>query len=422
MTTSTSTEAEAPSENVAPDGSPVVVKTRALGGIDIGLSKLITTVPIYLGLILVWLYFNSQTSGLFIGSRNLSEMAQEFSYVAVLAIGVVFVLLLGEIDLSLGYLTLLSVAITSSFSALNGRSAAFSILSAIVICTIAGLLQGFLIAWVRMPSFVVTLGGFLVFEGIAYHILGGSTINVFDPFIGSIGTYYLPPALSWLLAAGFVALYVLSAVLRQSARARAGLPLDTMSRTVLSGLGLAAVVALVVWTMNNYRGVPLALALLVAFATVGWFCASHFRFGRHIYAVGGNIEAARRAGINTTAVRWIVFGISGMMAGIAGVMLVGYSSAGSTTTAGPDLLLDVISIAVIGGVSLTGGKGSVWAVLLGGLVIASLDSGFNLMAIDPYYVYVWKGAILLTAIAIDVVGKRWGDLPFARLRLRPAVD
>lgn len=419
MTTSTPTDVTAPTGELpdrAPDGSPAVVKSRMFGGIEIGLSRLLTTVPIYIGLILVWLYFNSQTSGLFIGSRNLSEMAQEFSYVAVLAIGVVFVLLLGEIDLSLGYLTLLSVAITSSFSALNGRSAAVSILSAIVICTIAGLLQGFLIAYVRMPSFVVTLGGFLVFEGIAYHILGGSTINVFDPFIASIGTYYLPAALSWLLAAVFVGLYVLSAIVRQSARVRAGLPIDNISRRIVSAVGLALLVALVVWTMNNYRGVPLALALLVAFATVGWFFASHFRFGRHIYAVGGNIEAARRAGINTTAVRWIVFGISGMMAGIAGVMLVGYSSAGSTTTAGPDLLLDVISIAVIGGVSLTGGKGSVWAVLLGGLVIASLDSGFNLMAIDPYYVYVWKGAILLTAIAIDVVGKRWGDLPFAQLR------
>ena len=152
--------------------------------------------------------------------------------------------------------------------------------------------------------------------------------------------------------------------------------------------------------MNTYRGVPVALAILAALPSYFWFFASKLQIGRRIYAVGGNLEAARRAGINTTAVRWIVFGISGMMAGVAGVMLVGYSAAGSTTTAGPDLLLDVISIAVIGGVSLTGGKGTVWAVLLGGLVIASLDSGLNLMATDPYYVYVIKGAILLAAIAL----------------------
>ena len=126
------------------------------------------------------------------------------------------------------------------------------------------------------------------------------------------------------------------------------------------------------------------------------------------------MEAARRAGINTTAVRWVVFGLAGLMAGIAGVMLVGLSQAASTTSAGPDLLLDVISIAVIGGVSLTGGKGSVWGVLLGGLVIASIDSGLNLMNTDPNYVYVIKGAILVTAIMIDVVGKRRGGLAVRR--------
>jgi D-xylose transport system permease protein len=156
--------------------------------------------------------------------------------------------------------------------------------------------------------------------------------------------------------------------------------------------------------------------LLAGFTVIFWLFASKLQIGRRVYAVGGNLEAARRAGINTTAVRWAMFGISGMMAGIAGVMLVGYSAAGSTTTAGPDLLLDVISIAVIGGVSLTGGKGTVWAVLLGGLVIASLDSGLNLMATDPYYVYVIKGAILLAAIFVDVVGKRSSGFAWFRRR------
>lgn len=400
---------------IAADGSATAIRTNVLGGYNIGWDKLLTTVPIYVGLILIWLYFDSQTAGKFIGARNLSEMAQEFSYEAVLSIGVVFVLLLGEIDLSLGYLTLLSVALTASYSALNHWSAGVSIGLAILICTLCGLAQGMLISWVRMPSFVVTLGGFLIFEGIAYHILAGSTVNVFDPFIGSIGTYYLPNALSWAIAVGVVVIYVLSNLAKQRARLRAGLAVPPIARTVAVAIGIAALMVVIVATMNSYRGVPLALVLLGAFSLLFWFLATRLPFGRHIYAVGGNLEAARRAGINTTAVRWIVFGISGMMAGIAGVMLVGYSSAGSTTTAGPDLLLDVISIAVIGGVSLTGGKGSVFAVLLGGLVIASLDSGLNLMATDPYYVYVIKGAILLTAIAIDVVGKRWSELPFQRL-------
>jgi len=403
---------------IAPDGSATAVRVQRLGGLQIGWDKLLTTVPIYIGLIVIWVYFNSQTTGHFIGARNLYEMAQEFSYEAVLAIGVVFVLLLGEIDLSLGYLALLSVALTSSFSGLDHYSAGVSILLSVAICTVCGLLQGFLIAWLRMPSFVVTLGGFLVFEGIAFHILGGSTVNVFDPFITAIGTSNLPNAVSWAVVVAVVVVYVLAALNKQRVRTRAGLPPVSMARTMVVAGALAIAGAVIVATMNSYRGVPGALALLAALTLLLWFFANSLPFGRHIYAVGGNLEAARRAGINTTAVRWIVFGISGMMAGIAGVMLVGYSAAGSTTTAGPDLLLDVISIAVIGGVSLTGGKGSVWAVLLGGLVIASLDSGLNLMATDPYYVYVIKGGILLAAIAVDVIGKRWNELPFSRLRLK----
>jgi D-xylose transport system permease protein len=412
----TDTPAELP--DVTADGSRAAIQTSMFGGLQIGWDTVLRTLPIYVGLILIWLYFNYRTDGLFIGARNLSEMAQEYSYEAVLAIGVVFVLLLGEIDLSLGYLTLLSVALTSTFSALNGWSAGASIAVAIIICTLAGLFQGLLVAWVRMPSFVVTLGGFLVFEGIAYHILGGSTVNVFDPFIGKLGTYDLPNGLSWIIAAAAVLVYVVSALYRQRSRTRAGLEADSLAKVAAGAVGTAVLLIVVVATMNNYRGVPIALAILAALAAIFWYFSSHVRFGRHIYAVGGNTEAARRAGINTTAVRWLVFGISGMFAGVAGVMLVGYSAAGSTTTAGPDLLLDVISIAVIGGVSLTGGKGSVWAVLLGGLVIASLDSGLNLMATDPYYVYVIKGAILLAAIFVDVVGKRWSDLPFSRMRIR----
>jgi D-xylose transport system permease protein len=388
-----------------------------LGQLGISRKKILTTVPIYAGIALMWLYFNSQTGGTFISPRNLSEMANEFSYEVVLAIGVVFVLLLGEIDLSLGYLTLLSVALTASYSQLNGWNAAISIILPIIVCTLCGLAQGFFISLIRMPSFVVTLGGLLIFQGIAGHILSGSTVNVFDPFIVSLGTYNLPDLLSWGAATGLVALYVLGSVVRLGARARAGLPRIGMIRTVFATFGIAIVLGVVIQTMNNYRGVPVSFGILLVLVIAFGFFATQFRFGRHIYAVGGNLEAARRAGINTTAVRWIVFGISGFFAGIAGVMLVGYASAGSTTSAGPDLLLDVISIAVIGGVSLTGGRGSVWAVMIGGLVLASLNSGLNLMATDPYYVYVIKGVILVTAILVDVVGKRWEELPFRRWAL-----
>jgi D-xylose transport system permease protein len=377
-------------------------------GLEVDTGKLATTLPIYVALVVIWIFFETQTGGRFAGARNLSEMAQEYAYKPLLAIGVVFVLLLGEIDLSVGYLTLLCATVIAVLSAFAHVPAALAIAGGVAVGVVLGLAQGFLIAAVRMPAFVVTLGGFLIFEGVAYHILSGATINVSDPVIGAIGTLDLPGSVSWAIAV--LALAATAALGAAQRRRRTEAQLENppfgnfVARIVLLGVALVAVVGI----LQAYRGVPLSLAILAAFALGASFVASGTRFGRHVYAVGGNTEAARRAGIDTVRIRWIVFGIAGLFAGIAGTMLVGYAQAASTTAAGPDLLLDVISIAVIGGVSLTGGRGNVWSVLLGGLLIASLDSGLNLMSVDSNLVYVVKGIILLLAILLDVLGKRRG--------------
>jgi len=386
-----------------------------VGRFGISWNALLTTVPIYVGLVIIWLYFDFQTAHIFHSPRNISNMLQQYSYKPVLALGVVLVLLLGEIDLSLGYLTLLSIAMVAWFDAIWHWPTGLAIAAGVAICTLCGLAQGFLIAFIRMPAFVVTLGGFLIFEGIAYSILGGDTIRLADSsFINNLSTYYLPNGLSWLIALAASGLLLAIGIARRAARTRAGLTNPPI--TTFLGSTALPIVAIVgaVWLLNNYQGVPISVVILGVLAAVFWFVTRRLRYGRHIYAVGGNQEAARRAGINTTAIRWSVFGISGLMAGVAGVMLLGYGHAASTTTAGPDLLLDVISIAVIGGVSLTGGKGSVWSVLLGGLVIASVDSGLNLQSTDPNFVYVIKGTILLLAILIDVLGKRRGGLAVRR--------
>ncbi len=384
-----------------------------LGRLRFSWDLLLTTVPIYIGLLAVWIYFDTQTGGKFLGARNLSEMVQEFSYKPVLALGVVLVLLLGEIDLSLGFLTLLSVAMTAEFSQISGWPAGPAILATLVICTLLGLAQGALIAWVRMPSFVVTLGGFLIFEGVAYHILL-NTVNLFDPFIGSLGTYNLPNGVGWILATVAVVAFVGNGLLVRAKRTRAGLDNPPVLFFAATAIGMAVLLEGAVTLLNSYRGVPIAGVILGVCTVIFWYISKRIPYGRHIYAVGGNLEAARRAGINTTAIKWTVFGISGLMAGVAGIMLVGYSPVASTTIAGPDLLLDVISIAVIGGVSLTGGRGSVWGVLLGGLVIASVDSGLSLEQVEAEFVYVIKGSILLLAILIDILGKRRGGLLMQR--------
>jgi D-xylose transport system permease protein len=390
----------------APRPSPVDPAPPRRSAFTIDRTKLATTVPIYAAIVLVWIFFETQTSGRFIGARNLSELAQEYSYKPLLAIGVVFVLLLGEIDLSVGYLTLLSATTVAVLSAFGHYPAPIAIAGGIVVGAILGLAQGCLISALRMPAFVVTLGGFLIFEGLAYHILSGATINVPDPAIAAIGTSYIPTALSFAIALVAIAGLIGFGLLGRRQRARAGLENPPVAGFVARVAVISLLLLVVVGLLDSYRGVPLSLGILLAFALVTWYFAARTPFGRHVYAVGGNVEAARRAGINTVGVRWIVFGIAGFFAGVAGVMLVGYAQAASTTAAGPDLLLDVISIAVIGGVSLTGGRGNVWSVLLGGLLIASLDSGLNLMSVDSNYVYVIMGVILLLAILLDVLGKR----------------
>jgi D-xylose transport system permease protein len=392
----------------APRPAPVKPAPPARPWLTIDRSKLATTIPIYAAIVLIWVFFESQTGGRFIGARNLSELTQEYSYKPLLALGVVFVLLLGEIDLSVGYMTLLSATTVAVLSAFAHQPAGLAIAGGILVTSALGLAQGFLIASLRMPAFVVTLGGFLIFEGMAYHILSGATINVPDLAIAAIGTSHIPTAVSYACSLAAIAGIVLFGLAERRKRAAAGLQNPPIAGFTAQTAGIAVLLLAVATLMDSYRGVPLSLGILLAFALVTWYVAAKTPFGRHVYAVGGNVEAARRAGINTVGVRWIVFGIAGFFAGVAGVMLVGYAQAASTTAAGPDLLLDVISIAVIGGVSLTGGRGNVWSVLLGGLLIASLDSGLNLMSVDSNYVYIIKGVILLLAILLDVLGKRRG--------------
>lgn len=379
-------------------------------GIRLSWAIVFGTLPIYVGLLAIWIYFDLATGNEFLSARNISNMIQGYAYKPVLALGIVLVLLLGEIDLSVGYLTSLGAAMCAAFSYVNGWPTAPSILLAILICTACGAAQGALVAWVRMPSFVVTLGGFLIFEGASNHITGATTINVLDPFIQSLGTYFVPGSVGLIGAVTVSALYVAYRSTVRAAQMRAGVPGNS---PLAFGMALVLPIALTifaVWKLNQYRGVPLEFVLLCAFVAVFWFMTTRMPYGRHLYAVGGNLEAARRAGINTTFIRWSCFAISGCMCGVAGVLLLGFQPTASTTLVSPDLLMDVISIAVIGGVSLTGGKGSVWSVLLGFLVVASVDNGLILQATDPYLISSVKGIILVIAVLLDVVGKRMGTM------------
>jgi|GEM_PF-42463 len=393
-----------------------------LFGLRIPFAVLLGTLPIYIGLVAIWMYFYLWTSGDYFLPRNISNAVQGYAYKPALALGIVLVLLLGEIDLSVAYLTSLSAALCASFLYFNGWSSGLSIAVTIVLCTICGAVQGCLVAWVRMPSFVVTLGGFLIFEGVSNHMAGATAIPVQDAFIQSVGTTFIPGGLGLAIGGVLAVLYAVYRIYVRTTRARAGIRTESPLGFALTLVLPVAVGLFLLWDLQEYRGVPTPFAMLCVLVGVFLFMTTRMPFGRHVYAVGGNTEAARRAGINTTFIKWSCFAISGCMAGVAGIMLLGQVPTASTTLVSPDLLLDVISIAVIGGVSLTGGKGSVWSVLLGFLVIASVDNGLVLQATDPYVVSAVKGAILLIAIFLDVAGKRVGTMSTALERLRTAVS
>ena len=262
----------------------------------------------------------------------------------------------------------------------------------------------------RVPSFVVTLAGLLAWLGVQLHVLGANgIINVFDPRIEAIANTFLPNIWGWIVAVGSSAIYAVSRLTELIRRRRSGLPAQPMSVVIAKILGLAGIVFGVVLVLNRVNGVPTAGVILLVLLVIFSWLTTRTRFGRYIYAVGGNAEAARRAGINIARIRIYVFTLSASLAAFGGLITVSRGYAASTQTGGGTLLLEAIAAAVIGGTSLFGGRGNVWSALLGALVIGSVSNGLDLMGQPSDVKYIVQGAILLLAVTIDAVARRSRD-------------
>lgn len=362
--------------------------------------------PVVLGLIVIWAVFYYLNPN-FLSSRNLSNLIVQIVQLATLGAGVVLVLLLGEIDLSIGAVTGVSAGVMAVLSVNYGWGAFSAIGAAVLVGALIGAFQGTWIALTRTPSFIVTLAGLLGFQGLLLYLLGDTgTININDPQILAIASYFLPPVVSWAIAGAVALAYTANLLLTRRARLSAGL--DTASRAqVAVYAGLVALTAGgLVFLLNAYRGVPLAGFLLLGFVILLAYVTKRTRFGRYIFAIGGNAEAARRAGINVTAVRIIVFTIASMMAAIGGVIAASRAFSVSPASANPDLTLLAIATAVIGGTSLFGGRGTVWAALLGALVIGSLESGMDLLNAGTDVKFMVQGSVLLLAVTADALSRR----------------
>ncbi|MFD3335618.1 sugar ABC transporter permease [Streptomyces sp. NPDC058700] len=366
------------------------------------------SLPVVLAVIIIWTVFGSLNST-FLSAQNLSDLSQQIVGTGMIAVGIVFVLLLGEIDLSVGSVSGLCAAIFAVLNVLNGMNQWLALLIAVAGGAVVGLLQGFFFAKVGVPAFVVTLAGNLAWNGLMLQVLGTSgTVNIPSESVVSrlYSTVYHSPAAAYVTAAVGVGLFLAASLLDARRRRAARVPFRPVAEIVLRTAVIAALAFTTAYILNRYQGLPLALLIFLIVLVLLDFVLRRTTYGRRIFAVGGNIEGARRAGISVPFVRMSVFSIAGTMAAIGGIFLAGQIQSASQTSGGGNLLMNVIAAAVIGGTSLFGGRGSVWSALLGALVIGSIQSGMNIMGVSNAVQFMITGSVLLAAVVVDSLSRR----------------
>ncbi|MGW2717248.1 sugar ABC transporter permease [Streptomyces sp. NPDC001492] len=370
------------------------------------------SLPVVIGLIIIWTIFQLKNDR-FLSADNLSNISYYMSATGMLAIGLVFVLLLGEIDLSVGSVSGLASTIFAVFVVEHGMNDWLALVLTILTGIGIGALHGFFFARIGVPAFVVTLAGFLGWNGLMLWLLGSSgTINI-PADTGPVhlfgqNSFFMDQAVigAYLLAGLGVVLSLVGQFNEQRRRRAAGVPFRPTSEILVrvALLGVASFVAAAV--LNNAAGVSNALVIFLACLVVVDFVLRRTTYGRKVFAVGGGIEAARRAGISVPMVRITVFAISGMFAAIGGMFFAGQTASATLTAGGGNTLMLAIAAAVIGGTSLFGGRGSVWSALLGMLVIQSIQTGLDLLNMNTSIQYMITGAVLLGAVVIDSVSRR----------------
>jgi D-xylose transport system permease protein len=371
--------------------------------------------PIVLGLIFIVIFFSFKATNFFT-AVNFVNILIQMAGTAMLAFGVVFILLLGEIDLSISYVAgigavaVAELQLPGSGHQINGLLA---MLIGIAICAVIGAGQGSVVAFVGVPSFVVTLAGFLIWQGVILQRLAvRGSIIIQDRWVNYTASYGFSRTAGWLIAATITVLYGLFTLGGVLAKRRAGVAVAQPWLLVAKVVGVAIAAFGTVAICNRAvvqgtpLGLPLAGVLVVIFLVALTFLAKRTTFGRHVYAVGGNAEAARRAGINVRRIRIIVFMISSSMAAVGGIILAANIRSVSLQFGSGELLLDAISAAVIGGVSLFGGRGEVRAGFLGALVLATVSNGLNTAGYQSGIIYIVTGIILLLAVTLDTVARR----------------
>jgi D-xylose transport system permease protein len=352
-------------------------------------------------LAIVWIIFQSQESR-FLSSTNIVNLSLQITAVALISVGVVLVLLLGEIDLSVGAVSGVTAAIVAVLSVKHGWGPVPAILAGLAVGAAIGMFQGFISTRFGIPTFVVTLAGLLGWQGLQLKVLGETgTVNLEPGLLTDLAGKFLADSTGWIVAIVCVVLYGLSTLRGFQKRVASGLAAPPIVLVFIRIAAVAVAAFLFVYVVNKDRGVPVAVLILLGFVAAFDFGTRRTKFGRHIYAVGGNMEAARRAGIAVFKVRVIVFTLASTMAAVGGIMAASRLLAVNQSSGGSDLLLNSIAGPVIAGTSLFGGRGNVWSALLGALVIGSISNGMDLLAYTSATKFMVTGAVLLGAVVLD---------------------
>ncbi|MGY3870462.1 xylose ABC transporter permease XylH [Aeromonas crassostreae] len=379
----------------APLSSPLSI----LKGLNLQVFVMIAAI------LVIVLFFTWMTDGSYLSARNVSNLLRQTAITGILAVGMVFVIISAEIDLSVGSMMGLLGGVAAIFDVWMGWPLPLTIVVTLALGLVLGAWNGWWVAYRKVPSFIVTLAGMLAFRGVLIGITNGTTVSPTSTSMAQIGQSYLPGGIGFGVGAlGLMAFVAWQWWLRMR---REELGLATPAST--SVMGRQAITAVIVlgsiWLLNDYRGVPTPVLILTLLMLAGMFMATRTAFGRRIYAIGGNIEAARLSGIDVARTKLAVFAINGLMVAVAGLILSSRLGAGSPS-AGNIAELDAIAACVIGGTSLAGGVGSVAGAVMGAFIMASLDNGMSMMDVPTFWQYIVKGAILLLAVWMDSATKR----------------
>ncbi len=366
------------------------------------------SLPIIVGLIIIAIVFQTQNDR-FLTAGNFVNLIVQSAAITTIAMGIVFVLLLGEIDLSVGYVSGVAGVIAAVLLIPDGNEVGTVVAVGLALCSgiAIGTLHGLIITKIGIPSFVVTLAGLIAWNGVVLLLIGSrGTVVLQNDFLIGLANDFLPEATSWII--WLLAILIFAGIQLNEIRVRrkASLEHDPITLVGLRVGFLALALGAVVWVANEDRGIPYVL-LVVGFFLLFWgFVLGRTKFGRYVYAVGGNAEAARRAGINVDRIRIQVFAICSFMAAVGGLVLASRLRSVDTNAGGGEILLYSIAAAVIGGTSLFGGIGHIKSALLGALVIASIDNGLGLLGLGSGEKFLITGGVLLLAVTVDSLSRR----------------